>query len=81
MSVVRVKQPGLYPVHAVQNGSVALPLSVTFLHVPFNVFTIQVYELNAAKMPGVRLLLVLICACLLCDHIILPRIPVWQLAF
>ena len=42
-------------VHEAQNGSRDLPLTVTLLHVPFQVFSVQVYELNPVNMPGVRL--------------------------
>ena len=35
------------------NGSTALPLSVHILQLPYNNFTVDVYELNDDNMPGV----------------------------
>ena len=36
------------------NGSTAMPLSVHILQLPYNNFTVEVYELNDNNMPGVR---------------------------
>ena len=39
----------------VQNGSTDLPLTLNMLNIPFDIFSIEVYELNPENLPGVSL--------------------------
>ena len=48
------------------NGSTAVPLSVNILQLPYQSFTVQVYQLNDNSLPGVRAFCVLHGLCQSC---------------